>query len=382
MGIKNKIVRYQINWQKEKFINYIISILIIVFVLLFYFLENYRLWIGGIFFIFMALIIFLQKKKDYYSIISTSGLLGLGIFSIVINYSIVWAFLILISMLIFNIILITVKKTLMGWFFSFIYFLASLQMVSPLRSDIFNQIFQKNISISIIVVSFLGIVFVFSSIYLFLKYSFSYFSKIKVMDKIFQLKKQNNGYYVIALTLIIVILIGGITAVRESYINYYPIKVDFGVSGLLRGDYPICNSATNKIYPVDGDRISCVANISLHNGTLKEFKIYVKDKEKLNWIEYDEDLYPSYHDSPFKNNHFNNFYFIISKKYEDYRIYMSSSQETSINYYWAELDINPLTKVEYNEKIERRIGLIITIFSILLFSVFSAIKNIKDLLDN
>lgn len=372
-----KIKNYFLNLNKNQLGNLISIIISLVALPLFFYIPDLRVIIGGIYLIILGLVYLLLIKKDYYQILGGSSLLWMGIFLLNSRFNNSWGLAILLAMFIFCIILIALKKTIVGLIFLALFTIASFKIIPLFGSDILKAVFLNESPPSLIPTYILGVIFLGSSIYLFLKYLLSYLSNLTKIKNI--CNKLNNPYLLFSITLICLISLGGIGVMRENYVNDYPLNISFEDNDYQISQNFMCNSKSGYLYFVDMDKIICKPQGFLFNYSYLKLIVNVKNERDTQWIQYNTSLF--YTD--IKENLVDDFRITLSKEFEEYNLFLIYQEDSSkiniiLNSY-LRLDIS--SKKDYNDQIEKRVGSLVAIFSIVLFSVFSAMANLKKILD-
>lgn len=379
-----------INFRKYKKESILLILLAIIAIAFLIFKEN-KLYISigtmiimGIYYFFIPM--GLSKKEKIYPLRHFYTISGISFFIFGISL-LVFKFNIYISIILLAILFITIlyiinnkEKNLPGMVLTLFFFIFSLKVVSYLWKDFIIFIFQKNPeNLLFIITDCIIFIFVVSSLYIFISYLIRYVSKYKRGSF---LKKLDNNYFLIGIVLIILILIIGISGIREFYIEDYPLQLSFQGDEEIIINEASCESK-EKSYFVDGDWVECIIILKDVKGGYLYGKTSMAYKNELNdYKPYNTSFY-SFDGS---NLHQLSGKFMLNKKYKEYTLQfnfyedLNNKEDKFINIQ-STLYLNIKSTEEYNKIVERRTGLIIGLFSIILFSVFSAMANLKSILE-
>jgi hypothetical protein len=372
-NISNKILDFFKNNKQNIFLN---SVIFFVFSL-FLILKGHRLLIGGLS-LFAAGVLFLifnkvNNKRDNYRIFTGFLLVGFGVFSLIFNYNITKGLIFFVFMAIISFIMINKVHSLIKFMWVSLYFYGGLTLIRPLSSDVLEVIFFRNLPpTDSLLLLILGIIFICIALYFAIELILFYISKIKIFQKLY------NHYFIVSLMIIIIVMIAGIPLIREKYINDYPFDLKIGPNENVIGKIYDCISRKGHLYFVEDDWVECKANLGLkENYTFnnQESKLNVRKDHK--WQEYNLSYY-----TYMGNNTLTKFEFMLDKNYDLYHlnlVYYDENKEP--HYTGARIVTNTLSKEEFNHKLWERIITLGALFSIILFSVFSAMANLKKILE-
>ncbi|MDD5132820.1 MAG: hypothetical protein PHD81_04230 [Candidatus Nanoarchaeia archaeon] len=229
---------------------------------------------------------------------------------------------------------------------------------------------------------FISILFILLSFYIIFKVIdeiLSYFSKKNL--------KLKNSYLTLSVTLIVFILLIMSVQVRNIYDNVYPLISPVAETRYSESTFVECSSTQNKLIPVIGDTLSC--NITL------------KPKANVSFNELDISLQGQYFN--LESNVWNDtaFYTPTNEKQENLsliKFYIPTfKKEEWIAYHlWVEFKDKKtgdwdrsyfdftFTTIDNNNYYGRRyegISLIFILVSLGFFSVFTGVKNLKDIVE-
>ncbi|MFH1839944.1 MAG: hypothetical protein ABH849_02235 [Nanoarchaeota archaeon] len=258
-----------------------------------------------------------------------------------------------------------------------LYFTAMGVLVIPSSGlSILHEFFKPSLKLGNVVVALAGILFASVAIYSFIRTLSKIPSKIKSIKNF---EKIDNFYLALSLTLIILIFLLGFSATRYIYLEEYPIN--FTLTGAQGEKWDgVCNSVENYVYTIDKKEIKCLINIP------NKENITVGEKDISMGIRGDDGAQKNYNISLYNPEFVEEtgkieITFSPLLDYGEYWIYVDSiSQDYKKISMHGKLKLNVLTNKEYNEKIRNRYLAITAIIAAALFSVFSAVNNLKNIL--
>jgi len=277
------------------------------------------------------------------------------------------------------------KKCIEGIFAIVLLVSVPITIIDSLRKDFIKLIFSQQVNPLVLLSLIIAGVFVFLVITGGIKYIFSYISQwvgSKGIKNSF-FKKLDNIYFALALTLMIIIALSGFGWLHENYKSDYPLEIDISTEDGVLISPLICKSENKKEYFLDGDTITCETKIFLDksfrfNG--EKHQIEVRNKETLKWGFYNKTEY--HFGLSFNDEEMKLIWFKIHKEFDKYKLYIIYETPVKKEGLIEVLDLDVLSNEEYNLKIKERLGVIIGIFTIGLFSVFIIVNNLKGILEN
>ena len=210
--------------------------------------------------------------------------------------------------------------------------------------------------------------FVIVTFYALLENILFYISKMR------GLKKLDNKYFVLAMTIIFVVVTAGLWAVEQFYINDYTYKISFSDNVNTENPF-VCYSQRGALYFLDSDIFTCIGKLNFQDSKkLAEVRLNILKNDE--WIK-DDKLF-----SEIENGSLIKFSFSLEEDIERYdlTISLNDSEGKIVHNENENFEFEVLNKYEYNKRIRERIGFASGIILIALFSVFSAIANLKKIL--
>lgn len=358
--------------------------LIISASILFFIFKSLRLQFGGVIFILIGIWVlcnlknnYLKKDYDLYLLLGGFALLTWGIVVLLLRWDLAYSLALLITMTILSFFVIPKLDILLGTLFSSVYIFAAFTLISPLSLDFLNTLFLIEIPTKNIILLILGAGFIILSFYFFIERIFTLLLKFGVD------KKLRSPYFILSITLILVIVLAGISGVRQYYRNDFPFSITLANSPIFEGNIFDCQSTSGNIYFLDKDKIHCNANLNLAEGYQFDSleSGFHTSKDGLGWNLYSKD---GYH-LELENNSLKSLGLILDKEYKEYQLflnYFNSSNAGSKSILISHvIPVHILNEEEYENKILKRIGLVVAILTLALFSVFSAMANLKKILE-
>ncbi len=329
-----------------------------------------------------------RGRKNFLTSLSGVSLLLFGLAVVILKYDLKLSLTVLITILLISFIVITKIKKINSPFSNFIAIPLVLSnlviaffLIPPLIKDILNYIFSTEYIVKYWI--FYGIVFLY--IFLAIYQVFSVGLSVLKEKKIIQ-KKFDNLYFSLSLTLILLILIIGLIETRTLYINDLPfnIPMESGKNNLSTIIFE-CRSEEYIDYLLDYDSIIC----EIKNPEVKSLDVWFEEgqvkKIKFENISKGPQNYQDYH-FIIDNGSIDYFWFIVNKNDKEYFIdllgYRKSNDSSRVVYQEKWVPKKILSREEYEKRILTRIGLLVSIISIALFSVFSAMANLKKIIED